>query len=191
MKQLLLIVGAGGHGRSVAEAALLSGEFAVTGFLDDAYPEVARIWDIPVLGKIVDLAQWRGTADFVFVAIGNNVFRQQITRELRGAGFSLASIIHPKAIVSPSALIGDGVAIMAGAIVGTEARLGEGVIVNCAAVIDHHCRVGDFGHLGVGAVMAGGAVLGAAGWMQAGSALGFGVEIEAGRILQPGEVVSR
>ena len=191
MIKRLLIVGAGGHGRSVAEAVLAGGEFIVAGFLDDAFPELARVWEIPVLGRAADLVQWRGAADFAIVAIGNNALRLRVSGELRGAGFALATVIHPRAIVSPTAVIGEGTAIMAGAIVGTEAHLGEGVIVNCAAVVDHHCRVGNFGHLGVSAAMAGGSVLGASAWMQASSALGYGVKIEAGRVLLPGEAVSR
>ena len=187
----LLVVGAGGHGRSVAEAVAASGAFIVAGFLDDAFPELERVWDVPVLGKVADLADWRGAADFAIVAIGNNALRQRVTGELRGGGYSLATVIHPRAIVSPTAMIGAGSAVMAGAIVGTEARLGDGVIVNCAAVVDHHCRAGDFGHLGVNAAMAGGAVLGASAWMQAGSALGYGVEIEDGGVLMPGEAVGR
>lgn len=185
----LLIVGAGGHGRSVAEAVLARGEFVVVGFLDDAFPELERVWEIPVLGTVADSAQWRGVVDCAFVALGNNELRQRVVAGLRASGFSLATVLHPRAIVSPTALIGEGSAIMAGAIIGTEARLGEGVIVNCAAVVDHHGHVGDFGHLGVNAAMAGGSVLGATAWMKAGSALGYGVEIEAGFVLEPGEVV--
>ncbi|MBK8892422.1 MAG: NeuD/PglB/VioB family sugar acetyltransferase [Dechloromonas sp.] len=187
----LLVVGAGGHGRSVAEAVAASGAFIVAGFLDDAFPELERVWEVPVLGKVSELARFRDAADHACVAIGNNALRRRVTVELRDAGFVLATVIHPRAIVSPTAMIGAGSAIMAGAIVGTEARLGDGVIVNCAAVVDHHCRVGDFGHLGVNAAMAGGAVLGASAWMQAGSALGYGVEIEDGGVLMPGEAVGR
>lgn len=175
----LLIVGAGGHGRSVAEAAVADGEFVVAGFLDDAFPETKRVWGIPVLGRVADLAQWRDAADFTFVAIGSNELRQRATDGLRDAGFALATVVHPRAIVSPTAVIGEGSAIMAGAIVGTEAQLGEGVIVNCGAVVDHHCRVGDFGHLGVNSAMAGGSVL------------GIGVKIEAGHVLMPREAVGR
>ena len=188
MKQIL-IVGAGGHGRSLAEAIHAGGEFVVAGFLDDAYPELDRVWNLPVLGKVAEAIRWRGDADFVIVAIGNNAVRQCVAKELLASGFSLASIVHPHAIVSPTAVIGRGSAIMAGAIVGTEACLGEGVIVNCAAVVDHHCQVDDFGHLGVNAAMAGGSVLGSQAWMQAGSALGYGVKIEDGRVLAPGEAV--
>lgn len=185
----LLIIGGGGHGRSVAEAARATAEFVVVGFLDDVFPKLERVWNIPVLGVVADLVRWRFEVDFAIVAIGNNVLRQRVCGELRRAGFSLATVIHPRAIVSPTAMIGDGTAIMAGAIVGTEARLGEGVIVNCGAVVDHHCSVADFAHLGVNAAMAGGSVLGTCAWMQAGSALGYGVEIEAERVLAPGGAV--
>ena len=187
----LLIVGAGGHGRSVAEAISLGSEFVVAGFLDDAFPELRKVWAYPVLGKVADLARFRELGEYAFVAIGNNVLRQRVADQLANAGFVLATVIHPRAIVSPTSNIGEGSAVMAGAIVGTEAVLCQGAIVNCGAVVDHHCRVGDFAHLGVNAAMAGGSVLGAGAWMQAGAALGYGVEIDAGRVLALGEAVGR
>jgi len=187
----LIIVGAGGHGRSVAEAAAAFGMFEVVGFLDDAFPEAEPVWEIPVLGKVADWEQFKNRADCWFVAIGNNAVRATTTRIFAEAGLPLATVVHPYGIVSPRAIIGAGSAVMAGAIIGTEATLGMGVIVNCGAVVDHHCHVGDFGHLGVGAVMAGGSVLGEGAWMQANSALGYGVVVEQGRVLAPGEAVSR
>ena len=191
MSSRLIIVGAGGHGRSVAEAVAASRKFEVVGFLDDAFPETESIWEIPVLGKMADWERFKEHADCWFVAIGNNTVRSAILRRFAEVGLPLALFVHPRAIVSPNAIIGVGSAVMAGAIVGTEAVLGTGVIVNCGAVVDHHCRVGDFGHLGVGAVMAGGSVLGEEAWMQANAALGYGVVIEEGRMLAPGETVSR
>ncbi|MFJ1253090.1 acetyltransferase [Cupriavidus sp. CuC1] len=187
----LLIVGGGGHGRSVAEALLAADQYRLAGFVDDAFPVVPHIWEWPVLGATPDLAKCRDHAEVAIVAIGNNRVRENLHRALRAAGFDLATVVHPKAIVSARAVIGAGVAVMAGAIVGTEARLGEGVIVNCGAVVDHHCRVDDFGHLGANAGMAGGSVLGRGAWMQAGSVLGYGVEVAAEAVLQPGQAVSK
>lgn len=187
----LLIVGAGGHGRSVAEAVLAAGVYQLAGFLDDAFPGVGRVWDWPVFGPTAELANSLQHADAAIVAIGNNGLREDLHQRLYAAGFELATVIHPRAIVSPRACIGLGSAIMAGAIIGTEARLGAGVIVNCGAVVDHDCRVHDFGHLGVNAAMAGGSVLGRGAWMQAGSVLGFGAMVEAGVVLAPGEAVSK
>jgi sugar O-acyltransferase (sialic acid O-acetyltransferase NeuD family) len=182
----LLIVGAGGHGKSLAEAALASGNFELVGFVDDAAPQLTSVWDWPVLGATASLAEYRTRADAAIVAIGNNRLRQSLLERLRELGFELPAVVHPRAIVSPTAAIGPGSAIMAGAIVGTEARLGTGSIVNSGAVVDHHCTVEDFGHLGVNACMAGGSVLGRAAWMQAGSALGYGVKVQDGVVLPPG-----
>jgi sugar O-acyltransferase (sialic acid O-acetyltransferase NeuD family) len=179
----LLIIGAGGHGRSVAEAILAANQFEIVGFVDDHWS--ADIFRFPVLGVTADLALLSDTASHVIVAIGNNGLRQQLCQQAVSLGFQLATIIHPRAIVSPSAVINDGVTIMAGAIVGTEAKLGVGVIVNCGAVVDHHSKVEDFGHLGVNACMAGGT----GAWMQAGSSLGYGVTIAANQVLLPNQGV--
>jgi sugar O-acyltransferase (sialic acid O-acetyltransferase NeuD family) len=187
VKTRLLVVGAGGHGRSVAEAAELSGQFEVVGFLDDALPAGKSVFNVAVLGPMVSMDQHRAAAGQTIVAIGNNAVRQKLLQQLASAGFVLATVIHPRAIVSPSAILGEGSAVMAGAIVGTEARLGVGSIVNCGAVVDHHAIVEDFGHLGVNASMAGGTVLGRGAWMQAGAALGYGVKVAAGVVLAPGE----
>lgn len=181
----LLIVGAGGHGRSVAEAALLAGSFEVAGFLDDG-PHAGRVWDFPVFGGTADFTACRPHADCAIVAIGNNTLREKLTTQLLLEGFDLVTVIHPAALVSPRAIVGRGSAIMAGAIVGTEARLGCGVIVNSGAVVDHQAQVHDYGHLGVSTSMAGGSVLGRGSWMQAGAALGYGVVVEPGIVLGPG-----
>lgn len=187
-KPRLLIVGAGGHGRSVAEAVLMAGQFNLVGFLDDgAFVRGEAVWDLPVLGPATAFENYASHATHAVVAIGNNVLRQKLFAQLQSAGFESASVIHPKAIVSPRAQLCAGVAVMAGAIVGTEATLGQGAIVNCGAVVDHHAQVHEFGHLGVNACMAGGSVLGALAWMQAGSAIGYGVQVEAGTVLRPGE----
>lgn len=187
----LIVVGAGGHGRSVAEAVLASSQFELTGFLDDSFPGLAKVWDFPVLGTTADIFRCRAFTEAAVVAIGKNELREVLCDQVLLAGFELATVLHPSATISPRAALGEGCTIMAGATVGTEAQLGKGVIVNSGAVVDHHCRVDDFGHLGVHAAMAGGSVLGRGAWMQAGSALGYGVNIGAGVVLAPGVGVSQ
>jgi sugar O-acyltransferase (sialic acid O-acetyltransferase NeuD family) len=183
----LLIVGAGGHGRSVAEAALLSEPDVRLGFLDDgAFVGDAKIWGLPVLGPAKDFTNYMAQFTYAIVAIGNNTLRQRLCDELSACGFVLACVIHPRAIVSPRAQMGTGVAVMAGAIVGTEAQLGRGVIVNSGAVVDHHAQVHEFGHLGVNACMAGGSVLGERAWMKAGAAIGYGVHVPHDHVLEAG-----
>lgn len=189
MSSRIFIIGAGGHGRAVAESILSSSEFELVGFIDDAYPNLERVWEFPVLGSTEVLSSMARCADAAIVAIGNNRLREQLHQRLHKMQFMLATVIHPKAIVSPRAVIGPGSAIMSGAIIGTEASLGEGVIINSGAIVDHHCSVQDFGHLGVGASMAGGTVLGRGAWMQTCTALGYGVRIEPYTVLEPGQAV--
>lgn len=189
VKARSLVVGAGGHGRLVAETAELSGQFEVVGFLDDAFPAGKSVLNVAVLGPMVSMGHHRAAADQAIVAIGNNAVREKLMQQLASADFVHATVIHPRAIVSPSAILGEGSAVMAGAIVGTEARLGMGSIVNCGAVVDLHAIVEDFGHLGVNASMAGGTVLGHGAWMQAGVALGYRVKVPAGVTLAPGVAV--
>lgn len=191
VKTRLLVVGAGGHGRSVAEAAELSGQFEVVGFLDDSLPTVEPVLGVPVLGTVASTAHHRAAAEQAIVAIGNNVVREKLMQQLAAAGFDLATVVHPRAIVSPRAVLGKGSVVMAGAIVGTEARLGVGSVVNCGAVVDHHAIVEDFGHLGVNASMAGGTVLGRGAWMQAGTAIGYGICLLPGSVLEPGVTLSQ
>lgn len=187
MSKRVIVIGAGGHGRSVAEAVLLLGRDELVGFVDDGADANAKVWTYPILGRTDSLHTLREHADAVVVAIGNNTVREKLHARAREVGFELLSVIHPTAFVSPTAALGSGCAVMAGAVVGTEAHLGEGVIVNCGATVDHHCRVDAFGHLGVNACMAGGSVLGHRAWMQAGAALGYGVKIAADTVLEPGE----
>ncbi len=188
-KTRLLVVGAGGHGRSVAEAAELSGQFEVVGFLDDALHVGEIVLGVPMLGTVDSMAYHRAAADQAIVAVGNNAVREGLMQQLIAAGFELATVVHPSAIVSPRALLGAGSSVMSGAILGTETRLGIGSIVNCGAVVDHHAIVEDYGHLGVNASMAGATVLGRGAWMQAGAVLGYGVTVPSGLTLAPGEVV--
>jgi sugar O-acyltransferase (sialic acid O-acetyltransferase NeuD family) len=191
-KPRLLIVGAGGHGRSVAEAVLMADQFSLVGFADDgAFTLGDAVWGLPVLGPATAFASYTDQATHALVAIGNNVIRQKLFAQLQTAGLVMASVIHPRAIVSPRAQLGVGVAVMAGAIVGTEAILGQGAIVNCGAVVDHHAQVHDFGHLGVNACMAGRSILGALAWIQAGASIGYGVKVPAGVVLKPGVALQK
>ena len=186
----LLIVGAGGHGRSLAEAVLAGGVFQLAGFVDDAPAQARQVWQWPVFGSTAELSQYRQHAEAAIVAIGNNALREELQGRLCAAGFEIATVVHPQAMVSPRASLGVGCAVMAGAIVGTEARLGQGVIVNCGAVVDHHCQVDSFAHLSVRAAMAGGTILGHGAWMQASAVLGYGVRVAPGVVLESGTALS-
>ena len=184
----LVIVGAGGHGRSILELVQLISSHRVAAFLDDQCPPGTDVMGIPVWGtsSLVDELFGRGVGA-VHVAIGNNGVRQALCERARAAGLTLATLTHPRAFVSASASLGEGSAVMAQALVNTEAVLGDGTIVNVSAVVDHHAQVGAYGHLGANATMAGGTRIGARAWLQAGAALGYGVRLADDAIVGPGE----
>lgn len=184
----LVIVGAGGHGRSILELVRLSATHEVKAFLDDQQPPGTDILGVPVWGPCADLAQLPSKGvNAVHVAIGHNATRQALAERAVSAGLSLATLVHPRAFVSPSATLGAGCAVMAFAALGTEAVLAQGAIVNIGAVVDHHARVGAFGHLGANATMAGGTRIGARAWLQAGAALGYGVHLADDTVVAAGE----
>ena len=167
----VLIIGAGGFGRSVADAIISGSRYAVAGFVDDRGPALGLVLGHAVLGRLADLHSLRKHCALVLVAIGHNARRREVWQLAGASGFELATLVHPRAFVSAHASVGAGAMIMAGAVIGTEARIGQGVIVNAGAVVDHHAQVGDFAHLGVGACMGGAAVLGAGAWLAAGAVM--------------------
>ncbi len=162
----LMILGAGGHGRVVAEIALLSGKYTDIAFLDDKAPEAT--FPYAYVGKCEALAEYLGTCDF-FIAIGNVAIRRRLQTEVEEASGNIITLIHPSAVISKDVTIGKGTVIMAGAIVNTGAKIGNGVILNTASSVDHDCIVEDFCHVSVGAHLCGTVHLGVGTWIAAGA----------------------
>lgn len=138
------------------------------------------------MGHPEELGSLAGPGDAFIVAIGNQGARERLVRELDALGVPLATVVHPRAFVSPYATLGEGCAIMAGAIVGMAAKLGCGVIVNANATVDHDVVVGDFSHLGVGVQLAGGVVVEERAWLQAGTCAGYRVRVPSDTVVEPG-----
>lgn len=155
----LLVVGAGGFGGAVAEAALATGSYKLVGFADDRWPDLHRVAAGPVIGTIADLAALRDRADAVAIAIGSTAARERIFVQAQAAGFMLPALVHPRAYVALSASVGPGALVMAGAIVGAASTVGDGALINAGAVLDHDCEVGAFAHVSIAASMGGGARL--------------------------------
>lgn len=188
-KRTLLVLGAGGHGKAVAEAALLSGEWQQVRFVDDRWPLLSESYGLPVVANIATLAGVAGEADAAIPAVGNNALREQWLSEIRSTGLSVATVTHPLACISPSARIGEGTAVMALAMVGVDVHIGVGAIINANATVDHDASLGDFAHLGVGVQIAGGVQIGSRTWLQAGCCAGYNVVVPDGAIMPPGQIL--
>lgn len=186
----LLVLGAGGHGKAVAEAALLSGQWASVAFVDDCWPLKTESAGIPIIANMTELSAVSGSAAGAIAAVGNSALREKWHQAIRDADLPLVTVIHPSAVVSPRAMVGAGCAIMALAMVGVDASVGEGVIINANATVDHDAEAGDFAHLGVGVQLAGGVRVGARSWLQAGCSAGYNVVVPDGSVIGPGTALS-
>jgi pyridoxal phosphate-dependent aminotransferase EpsN len=157
----LIVFGAGGHGKVVADVGRSMG-FRLAGFVDDdPTRDGAEIWGIPVIGWDRLVAQSpRNGGVVVALGIGSNEARERTHARLRAAGFQIATLIHPTAAVAPSAQLGEGTVVMANASVNPDAIVGAGVIVNTGAVVEHDCRVADYAHLSPKAALGGAVTVG-------------------------------
>ena len=182
----LLIVGAGGHGKAVAEAAILGREWSRVLFVDDRWPELKQCSGWPVVSNLEGLSAAAPLVDGAIVAIGNNELREHGVNAVCRSGIPLSSVIHPRAFVSPSARIGIGSAVMTMAVVGTDAVVDMAAIINAGATVDHDAVLEDFAHLGVGVQLAGGVRIKARAWLQAGCSAGYGVVVPERAVVAPG-----
>lgn len=183
----LMILGAGGHGRTLYEMARLLGYEDIV-FLDDntsPFDDTNKL----IIGKISELKLHFNKASHIVIGIGNNNVREQLYRQLKSLGIHPVTLIHPFAFVSPSATIADGSVVLAGAVLGANTKLGAGTIVNCHSTVDHDSTVGDFAHLGVGVHLAGGTVIGKSAFLQAGTVGGYNAKVDADLVCSAGTIL--
>ncbi|WP_336802185.1 acetyltransferase [Kaistia sp. MMO-174] len=186
-KGRLLLLGAGGHGRVVADIAEASGWQDVS-FLDDRWPQLAQNLAWSVIGKVDEGIESLGGAA-AFVTIGDNRSRLRLLRRLMATGATIPVLVHPSAVVSRHAVLGAGSVVMPNAVVNAGAVIGDGVIVNTGATIDHDCRLADGVHVSPGAHLAGGVSVGEASWVGIGAAVRESIRIGAGVMIGAGAAV--
>lgn len=188
----LLIWGAGGHARVVADIVRLRGEYEIAGFVHDTPSASAGPIDgAPVIRDREAVMRLRREAHVAhaIVAFGDCAARLDVARWCRGQGFALITAIHPSAVIAASALIGAGTVAAAGAIVNPGAVIGENVILNTAATVDHDCTIGDGAHLSPGVHLGGGVRVGSASWLGVGAAVRDRIVIGCRTVVGVGAVV--
>jgi sugar O-acyltransferase (sialic acid O-acetyltransferase NeuD family) len=171
MSRGLLIVGAGGHGQVVAEAAKLMGRWEPIAFLDDRHPALQMNGSWPVLGTAEQALEFLHTYPDLAVAIGENERRVRLLRKFAKLGFNLPCIVHPSAALSESAKVEAGTVILAQSAINVGAVIGWGGIINTGATVDHDCRLGEGVHMSPGAHLAGGVSVGRYSWIGIGAAV--------------------
>ena len=143
----LLILGAGGYGRTVADVAAQMGEYDTIRFLDDNSSAA------DVLGKCADLAAFADGQTAFYPAFGNNEARMSWLNRLAAAGCRLATIVHPTAYVSPTVHMAQGIVVLPKAVINTGCEIKRGCIINCGAIIDHGCILEEGVHVCLGVIV--------------------------------------
>jgi sugar O-acyltransferase (sialic acid O-acetyltransferase NeuD family) len=184
----LLIIGAGGHGAVVAEAAAETGNWSEIAFLDDNLSgEILP--GLTVEGTVADLVQKANKNAEVIVAVGENRKRIELLDTVSDFQCRIATVVHPASTVSPSATIGEGSVLFGNVVVNARATIGRGAILNTACTIDHDCLLEDGVHVSPGANLAGNVRVGRYAWIGIGSAVREGVTIGKGAIVGAGAAV--
>jgi sugar O-acyltransferase (sialic acid O-acetyltransferase NeuD family) len=175
MKNKLLIIGASGHGKVVADIALKMGKWQNIYFLDDD-KSIKSSMGLEVIGTSDDVFTHLDEYE-IFVGIGNNATRQRIHEMLETVGASIPVLIHPNAVIGNQVEIGNGTAVMAGAVVNCCTKIGRGCIVNTSSTIDHDNYIEDFVHISPGAHLAGTVCVGKGSWIGIGSVVSNNINI--------------
>lgn len=143
----LIILGAGGYGRTVADIAGQVGQFDEISFLDD------NSTALDVIGKCAEFERFHDGQTTFYPAFGNNEGRLKWLYHLREAGCGIPTIVHPTAYVSPTAQVESGTVILPHVVVNTNCVVKAGCIVNCGAIVDHGCVLEEGVHICLGAIV--------------------------------------
>jgi sugar O-acyltransferase (sialic acid O-acetyltransferase NeuD family) len=184
----LLILGAGGHGRVVAEAAELMGRWQDISFLDDGYPAQKQSGVWPIIGTLADLACMRDRYDSCFAAFGRAQLRLSELSRARSISYECPTILHPAACVSRYASVDYGTFVAARAVINPFASIARGCIINTAASVDHDCMLGEGVHICPGSHLGGGVNIGARTWFGIGAVARQGICIGGDVMVAAGAV---
>ncbi|MDE5655876.1 MAG: acetyltransferase [Muribaculaceae bacterium] len=173
------LFGASGHAKVVKD--IIDAQGNNVGCLYDDNPHCAEIH-----GKTVHKASKANVSGPLIVSIGSNRIRKLITERYP---LVYATAMHPKAIISPTAQIGEGTVVMHGAIIQSDAVIGRHCIINTGASVDHECRIDDYVHISPHATLCGNVQVGEGSWIGAGTTIIPGIKIGKWCTVGAGSVV--
>lgn len=193
-KKKIVIIGAGGHAKSIIDSIEQAGEYRIEGFVekkesDFIYREYSCIGIDTDLKKI-----YESGVKCAVVAIGymgHGKTREYLYTQLKDIGYELPVIADRSSIIANDVIVGEGTFIGKGVIINSDAQIGNMCIINSGAIIEHDCKVGDYSHVSVGAVMCGESVIKDRVFVGANSTLNQGVAVETSAIIGAGAVVTK
>lgn len=174
----IVILGASGHARVILDIISACGN-VVEAFLDD---------DTSIAGVSGPISEYERYSDCEFIiGIGNTAVREKLSK----IPVKWYTAIHPTAVISSEAFIGEGTVIMPNAVVNAGAVVGKHAIINTGAIVEHDNVIEDFVHISVGAKLGGTVTVGRATWIGIGATVSNNIKICSGCVIGAGAVVVR
>ena len=136
-----------------------------------------------------DLEKLRLYADDFIIAIGDNTVRMEKFRLFKNYGFTPATIIHPSAVISSYATIGEGVVVFANCVVNSYATIGNACILNTSCIVEHDCILEDGVHISPNSVLGGSVFVGTQSWICLGVSVSHDIQIGKNTIIGSGSSV--
>lgn len=191
-KKPLILVGGGGHCKSVIDVAESAG-YVIMGILDKPEEVGKQVLAYKVIGTDDDIPMYVDKAEFVITVgqIKSTAIRHRIAEKIEKAGGKLATVIASDATVSKYATIGEGSVILHKCVVNADARIGRNCIINTMANVEHEVEIGDFCHISTGVMVNGMTKIGNETFIGSGSVLYNCIEVPAGSIIPAGTIVRR
>ena len=188
----LILVGGGGHCKSVIEVAESAG-YTILGIVDRPEELGKLVLDYKVIGVDDDIPQYVEKAEFVITVgfIKNPALRIKLCNKVKEAGGKLATIVASTAHVSKYATLGEGTVVMHQAFVNAGAQIGNNVILNTFTNIEHDAVVGDQCHISTGTMVNGDCKIGQNVFVGSQSVLANGIEVGDNIIIGAGSVVRK
>ncbi|MDQ0428388.1 sugar O-acyltransferase (sialic acid O-acetyltransferase NeuD family) [Planomicrobium stackebrandtii] len=186
-KEKLLIIGASGHGKVVADIALKMNEWQRIAFLDDD-EILKKSLSLDVIGNTKNLKEYVDEWD-IFVAIGSNSTREKIQETLDKLIATIPVLIHPRAVIGEEVEIAEGTVVMGGVVINSSTKIGRGCIINTGSTIDHDNFIEDFVHISPGVHLAGTVKVGSRCWLGIGSIVSNNISLHRDSKIGAGAVM--
>ena len=191
MKEII-VIGGGGHARSVIDVLETEGKYKIAGIVDNNIPVGIKVFDYEVIGNDNDLKKLREKYEYAVIGVGQiktPKIRIKLFETLKGFNFKLPVIVSPRAYVSKYAEIGEGTVVMHDVLVNSNAKIGKNCIINTKALIEHDCIIEDNCHISTGVIINGGVKVGKNTFIGSGTVTREGIVIKPESFIKAGSLV--
>ncbi|HQS67276.1 MAG TPA: acetyltransferase [Sulfuricurvum sp.] len=192
MKQKIILIGGGGHCKSLIDVIEMEGSFEVAGIIDKKEMIGQTVLGYKIIGCDDDLNDLFQKYKYAIVSVGqikSPELRIKLFNHLNSIGFETPTIISPRAYISKHASVDKGTVVLHDALINSEARIGKNCIINSKALIEHDCNIADHCHISTGAVINGGTTIGEGTFFGSNAATKESITIAPGAFIKAGSLI--